>query len=209
LNVLLDVPEGFFTVTFPMLGLLLSLSKSFVRARMEERAWEQRLEEAREVLLLENPQMTELDLRKMDAAQEYSAYGKPRLDEEKQKRRQFIETPSSRPATVWESEESGEPRRRSRRRPSVQVIDREDDENGSPYKMTREEVAQYETMYGIQYDPYYDDPYSEDDLPQDMKYTVDKIYGDRVYSNGEIFYRDGATGMYYRQGAKPRSLKLW
>lgn len=58
-------------------------------------------------------------------------------------------------------------------------------------------------------DPYYDDPYTEDELP-DGDYDVDKFYGDRIYSKtGEIFYKDSDTGLFYRQGAKPRNLSFW
>jgi hypothetical protein len=74
--------------------------------------------------------------------------------------------------------------------------------------MSDEEIAAFELEYGIDYDPYYDDPYPEDELPEG-KFTVDKIYGDRVYDNGEVFYKDKATGLYYRQGAKPRSLSFF
>ena len=46
LGPLLEVPDQFFTFTFPILGVMLSVSKNFGRLRMEERAWEQRVEEA-------------------------------------------------------------------------------------------------------------------------------------------------------------------
>jgi hypothetical protein len=54
LNSLLEVPPYFFTFTFPMLGILLTVSKEFARRRLEESAWEQRLEEAREKRLLDD-----------------------------------------------------------------------------------------------------------------------------------------------------------
>lgn len=194
LNVLLDVPEGFFTVTFPLLGILLSISKSFSRVRMEERAWEQRLEEGRRARLQNDPSLTEMDLRRIEAEQEWSAYGKPRMDEEKER---------------LEREKRGQGRRR------VKVMDADDDFDDNQdeidtrkYHMTDDEIQAFEVQYGVDYDPYYDDPYSEEELPEG-KFDVDKKYGDRIYENGEIFYRDAESGLFYRQGAKPRNLSFW
>lgn len=202
LNVLLDVPPYFFTITLPMLGIVLSLSKAFGRLRMEERAWEQRLEEARERRLRDDPALTELELRRREAALEWSAYGKPREEEEA--------------AAAMERELRGRRRR-------VKVLDRDDYENGAAtddddddgngdvreHRMSDDEINLFEVEYGVDYDPYYDDPYSEDELPQDVSYQVDRRYGDRIYSDGEIFYKDKASGLYYRQGAKPRNLSFW
>lgn len=208
LSLLLDVPDDFFTITFPMLGILLSISKNFARIRMEERAWEQRLEDGREEYLSRNPLVTELDLRKKEAAQEWSAYGKPRQQEEAATQRY-----------QYDEQRQRDDRRRSR----VSVMDR-DDKNDSDggidntklpqrarkedYCMTDEEIEIFEAEYGVLYDPYYDDPYYVEELPEG-KYEIDKIYGDRIYPNGEIFYKDGKTGLYYRQGSKPRNLSFF
>jgi hypothetical protein len=219
---LLDVPDGFFTVTFPMLGFLLALSKSFVRVRMEERAWEQRLEEARQEKLLNDPTLTELQLRRQEAAQEWSAYGQPRWDElaviqrrqkqQEQQQQQQLQQQEKSESRYYDTTKSMD-RGRKRR---TQVFDR-DDEMDTPrndnskknlYQMNEEEIQWHEAQYGIQYDPYYDDPYTIDELPEGP-YNVDKQYGDRVYPNGEIFYKDRESGFYYRQGAKPRSIKFW
>ena len=54
----------------------------FSRARLEERAWEQRLMDGRAERLRQDPSLTELDLRRREAALEWSAYGKPRMEEE-------------------------------------------------------------------------------------------------------------------------------
>ena len=190
---LVDVPDGFFTFTFPVLGIILSISKSFGRLRMEERAWEQRLEEAREKRLREDPTLTEIDLRRKEAALEWSAYGKP--------------TGSS-PAMEPDMKNG------SRR---VRVMERTDEEQNSSdtrrsaedFRMSDQEIALFEAEYGISYDPYYDDPYSEEELPDDIPFNVDRRYGDRIYENGEIFYKDKESGLFYRQGAKPRSLTFW
>jgi hypothetical protein len=191
LNMLLEVPDAFFTVTFPMLGILLSISKNFARVRMEERAWEQRLEDGREELLRRDPSLTELDLRRREAAQEWSAYGVPRMEEEAARRQ--------------EHEQYG----RSRRR--VDVLDREDDDvsrTKQEYRMTDADIEAFEMEYGVAYDPYYDDPYTVDELPEG-KCEIDKLYGDRIYANGEIFYKDAKTGLFYRQGSKPRNLSFF
>jgi hypothetical protein len=196
LRALLDVPDGFFTITFPTLGILLSISKNFARIRMEERAWEQRLAEGRRLKLANDPTLTELDIRRMEAAQEWSAYGKPRLQEEQQLREQ------------QEQLQKQQQQRRSRSR--VAVADDEDVEMESDSRegiMSDEEIATFESLYGVEYDPYYDDPYMEEELPQG-KYTVDKLYGDRIYADGEVFYKTN-DGLYYRQGAKPRNWKFW
>ncbi|CAJ1902397.1 unnamed protein product [Cylindrotheca closterium] len=200
LNLLLDVPDYFFTFTFPMLGIILQVSKSFGRLRMEERAWELRVEEARQKRIEEDPTLTEIELRRKEAAMEWSAYGKPRMDEERLQKEQ------------QEKEMMYESRRRNR----VQVMDRDeeddDEEDETQYRknrMTDKEIDLFEMEYGVDYDPYYDDPYTEDELPDDIPYNVDRKYGDRIYDNGEIFYKDKESGMFYRQGAKPRMLSFW
>jgi hypothetical protein len=193
LNVLVDVPDNFFAFTFPVLGIMLSISKSFGRLRMEERAWEQRLEEAREKRLREDPTLTEIELRRKEAALEWSAYDKPANNYGK--------------ATEQELES-----RSGGRRPRVKVMDREEDnvvESRNQYRMSDEEISLFEMEYGIEYDPYYDDPYTEDELPNDIPFNVDRRYGDRIYENGEIFYKDKESGLFFRQGAKPRSLSFW
>ena len=187
LNLLLDVPDGFFTVTFPTLGILLSISKNFARVRMEERAWEQRLEEARRERLRQDPTLTEIDLRRKEAAMEWSAYGKPREEEERMAKEYS-----------------------SRRR--VQVLDRDEDEDEEvdvrEYRMTEDEIDAFELEYGVEYDPYYDDPYAEEELPEGA-FSLDRMYGDRIYEDGEVFYKDNKTGLFYRQGCKPRNLSFW
>jgi hypothetical protein len=192
LSALLELPEYFFTFTFPLLGIILSISNRFGRLRMEERAWEQRVEEARAKRLQEDPTLTEIELRRNEAALEWSAYGKPRMQEERAER---------------ERQE-----RESRSRVKVMDLrDRDEDEDfdDREYRMTDEEVSMFEMEYGVEYDPYYDDAYSEEELPEDIPYNVYKKYGDRVYDNGEIFYKDKESGLYYRQGAKPRNLSFW
>lgn len=203
LFLLLDVPDDFFTITFPMLGILLSVSKNFARIRMEERAWEQRLEEGRTEYLQRHPSLTELDLRRKEAAQEWSAYGVPRRQQEAQRE------------AAARRDEDGE-WKRDTRRTRVSVLDRDDEADVADsrrtrkedYCMTEEEIELFEQEFGVVYDPYYDDPYTVDELPEG-KCEIDKLYGDRIYPNGEIFYKDGKSGLFYRQGSKPRSLSFF
>lgn len=185
LHMLLPVPEGFFTITFLTSGLLLQFSKLYARVRLEENAWEQRLQEARERRLQDttasgSAMVTELDLRRAEAAQEYSAYGVPAQQEREYQRRA--------------------------KEGRTQVMDRETtDTRSNNDRMSDDDIQAFETEYNIDYDPYYDEPYKEEDLPTDSNYNVDSQYGDRIYDNGEIFFRDKDTGLFYRQGAKPRN----
>jgi len=176
---------------------------------MEERAWQQRLEEGRRSRLARDPTLTELDLRRLEAESEWSAYGVPRMMEEREKAKRMAEMERN------YEEESGSRRRRQRVKTMDRDYDDADDDNNVEnreerrYKMSEDEIRAFEVQFGVDYDPYYDDPYREDELPADQKFSVDKRYGDRVYENGEIFYKDAASGLYYRQGAKPRNLSFW
>lgn len=170
---LVPVPDGFFTLTGIVIGLSLSVSRSMTRVIIENRAWENRLEEAREIRLEEDPTLTELDLRRQEAAVAPSSYGP-----------------------------------QSRRTKGSNKDDDNDDEEFE-YNMTEEEIAAFQQEFGVTYDPYYDEPYEEDELPDDIPFTVDSSYGDRRYENGEIFYFDKETGLYYRQGGKPRLKQFW
>ncbi len=170
----LPVPDGFFTWSGIFIGLSLSFSRSMTRVIIENRAWERRLEEAREIRLEEDPTLTELDLRREEAANSPSIYGP-----------------------------TGQTKKRQTNN------NNDDDDEEYEYTMTEEEIKAFEKEFGIAYDPYYDEPYEEDELPDDMPYTVDRTYGDRRYENGEIFYYDKETGLYYRQGGKPRLKQFW
>jgi hypothetical protein len=203
LNLLLDVPDGFFAITFPTLGILLSISKKFARIRMEERAWEQRLAEGRQERLRRDPSLTELDLRRQEAALEWSAYGKPRMQEEDERKQQRI--------AMKEQDDTAYSGNNKRKRVQVKERELDDDKtegDARDYRMTDAEIEAFELEYGVGYDPYYDDPYGEDELPEG-KFSIDKRYRDRIYESGEIFYRDADSGLFYRQGAKPRNLSYW
>jgi hypothetical protein len=167
----IDVPDGFFTLLFPLLSITLSISKQIARARLEERAWELRLDESRKARMDADPSLTMNELKRQDAGREYTVYGRGR-------QLQVLEKTTAATAT-----KTG--------------------------KMTMEDVSQFEADYGIDYDPYYDDPYTEEELPDDETFRKDKVYGDRVYASGEVFYYDKESNMYYRQGSKPRVKNFW
>jgi len=200
LNSLLEVPPYFFTFTFSMLGVLLSISKGFSRLRLEESAWEQRLEGGRLNRLRDDPYLTELELRRQEAEVEWSAYGKPR--QQQKERDKAIR------------EEDERLFRNSHQRVKVTEKDEDCDDNydddvdSRKHHMSDGEINQFEIEYGVEYDPYYDDPYVEEELPEGS-FKIDKKYGDRIYENGEIFYKDKASNLFYRQGSKPRNLSFW
>ena len=196
-GVIIDVDDNFFTIAFFSIGLFYSLGKAYNRYLLEEVAFEQRKLEARERRLEEDPTLDELDLRRMESAQWLSVYG-----------RKF----RGRGETVESSDGFDSDGEMSRNRKSrVATLDREDedyDDEDEEYSMTDDEIKAFEKQYGVEYDPYYDEPYEESELPVG-KYKEDKSYGDRRYENGEVFYKDEGSGLFYRQGSRPRQKKFW
>ena len=196
-GVIIDVDDNFFTAAFFSIGLFYSLGKAYNRYLLEEVAFEQRKFEARERRLASDPTLSELDVRREESASWPSVYGRKFRGEGE---------------TVESSEERNGSNKRSKRRGSVSVLDREDDEldedEFNSKIMSDEEIKTFETTYGVEYDPYYDEPYEESELPVG-KYKEDKSYGDRRYENGEVFYKDEASGLFYRQGSRPRQKKFW
>ena len=99
--------------------------------------------------------------------------------------------------------------------PSPETFDDEYDDDDYDYdsssrsnRMTEDDIETFEIEYGIDYDPYYDDPYTEDELPEGS-FREDKQYGDRFYDDGEVFYKDASSALFYRQGARPRSISFF
>jgi len=185
----MDVDDNFFTATFFSIGLFYSLGKAYNRYLLEEVAFEQRKLEAREKRMEDDPTLSELDLRREESEGWTSIYGK-----------------RNRRGGGSASGKEGE-REEKWRGSRVAVLDREEDDddvNG----MSDEEIADFESKYGVEYDPYYDEPYEESELPEG-KFKEDKSYGDRRYANGEVFYKDESTGLFYRQGSRPRQKKFW
>ncbi|KAL3766147.1 hypothetical protein ACHAWU_004147 [Discostella pseudostelligera] len=207
-GIILDVDDNFFTYTFFSIGLFYSLGKAYNRYLLEEIAFEQRKLEARERILESDPTMDELTLRRMESAKWLSVYGR------KYRGRGETAATSDR-GGGGEDDERGDGVGRRRRRSRVATMDDEDDDyydddddDDAPTTMSSDEITAFESQYNIPYDPYYDEPYTESQLPSG-KYKVDKSYGDRRYENGEIFYKEEGTGLYYRMGSRPRQKKFW
>lgn len=165
-------------------------------------AFEQRKLEARERRLAEDPTLDELDLRREESEGWTSVYGK--------RRRQSRQDGSS---SGLEAQAEGGRGRGSRtavleRELEDDEDDEEDELEDDEYGMTDDEIEDFESKWGVEYDPYFDEPYEESELPVG-KYKEDKSYGDRRYENGEVFYKDEATGLFYRQGSRPRARKFW
>lgn len=187
-GVIIDVDDNFFTIAFFSIGLFYSLGKAYNRFLLEEVAFEQRRFEARERRLEQDPTLSEMDVRREESAQWPSVYGRKFRGE----------------GETFAPEDGG--RQSSGRRSRVSVLDEDEDEE--EYNMSDSEIADFESKYGVEYDPYYDEPYEESELPVG-KYKEDKSYGDRRYENGEIFYKEEGSGLFYRQGSRPRQKKFW
>ena len=222
-GVIIDVPDNFFASAFFSIGLLYGLGKAYNRYLLEEIAFERRRYEERERKLLlvpsldedddesttiRNDDVTEYDLRRMESARWLSVYGRKYRGEGK-----------GGGAGYDENDDDGVDRGGKRRRTRTGVLDRDvendddddDDDDArrsSPSsRMSDDEILDFEKRYGISYDPYYDEPYDESELPTNVKYKVDRSYGDRRYEDGEVFYKEGNA--YYRQGGRPRQRKFW
>lgn len=182
--------DNFFTIAFFSIGLFYSLGKAYNRFLLEEVAFEQRRFEARERRLEQDPTLSEMDVRREESAQWPSVYGRKFRGE----------------GETFAPEDGG--RQSSGRRSRVSVLDDDEDEDEEEYNMSDSEIADFESKYGVEYDPYYDEPYEESELPVG-KYKEDKSYGDRRYENGEIFYKEEGSGLFYRQGSRPRQKKFW
>jgi hypothetical protein len=184
----LDVPDDFFTMLLPTLSLFLAVSKAVARSRLEERAWEQRLEEAREEKMNNDASLSEIDVRRTEAAKEWSAYGR---------------------TTTTTTSTTQNKTFNNRRVMMTREQTLQQEEDSRKFQMSQEEIQQLKQDFGVDYDPYYDDPYTQEELPDNVPYKVDKVYGDVIYRNGEVFYKHADSGLYYRQGSQPRSRKLW
>ena len=129
------------------------------------------MEEARDVQLQKDVTLTQVDSKTREAAAEWSAYG------------------NNNNASDFSSQITTFLNHRRR----VTVQEKERNSGG----MTQDEIWKFQQEFGVEYDPYYDDPYTEEELPTDIPYKVDKLYGDRIYQDGEIFYKDQDSGLYY------------
>lgn len=197
-GVLVPVPDDFFTIAGISLGFAYTITRSWNRVVVENVAWENRLEDERMRKLDDEEEgvgggvsaVTELDLRRIDAEASQSSYGPDAMERRRSRRRRTL--------TLDDDEDEYDDDRTSRR------------SGERSYSMTDQQINNFEEKYGVAYDPYYDEPYTEEELPDDQSFTEDKVYGDRRYQNGEIFYRDeNNKNLYWRQGGRPRLKQFW
>jgi len=161
------------------IGLFYVVTRDINRARLEERAFDLRIKENREQRLAADPTLTEKELIREELANSFSYDEK-----EREKKSKGLKT---------------------------LVMEREEDDidgGGRLYMLSEKEIRELETL-GVQYDPYYDDPYAKDELPEDIPYQDVKRTGDRMYENGETFFLDPETELYFRQGSRPRMKPFW
>ena len=217
LNAIIDVPMGFFTTAGISLGIMNAIMRPYNRQIIEERAWQQRLEEARRERLKEDPTLTELDLIREEAENIVAPYGPDAMDRREEERERELRGRRRRVMVMDEDDDDDDDYydddeypysgRRARRRGRKSTYQPPPEDKYKP--MTDDEIDDFEAEYGVEYDPYYDEPYEEDELPQDMKCYTDGMFMDKRYENGEVFYYDEDLDMYWRQGCKPRIKKMF
>lgn len=96
-------------------------------------------------------------------------------------------------------------RERIKRRQQRRFMDEDNEDDDAT--IFEEEAKAFKENFGIQFDPFYDQPYTEEELPADVDFSKDPFFGDRVYENGEIFFKDG--NLFYRKGSRPRMKFFW
>ena len=211
---------GFFTTAGISLGIMNAIMRPYNRQIIEERAWQQRLEEARRERLADDPTLTELDLIREEAENIVAPYGPDAMDRREEEKERELRGRRRRVMVMDDDEEDDDDdddyydedehpysRGRGRRRGRKSTYSPPPEEKYKP--MTDDEIDDFEAEYGVEYDPYYDEPYEEDELPQDMKCYTDGMFMDKRYENGEVFYYDEDLDMYWRQGCKPRIKKMF
>lgn len=207
---IVNVPDDFFTITGISLGFAYTILRSWNRVTVENVAWENRLEDARQTKLDQEfddsgsgksstnvNSYTELDLRRMDAAASKSAYGPDAMAARERERKGKARRVRTMEEDAYYNDNDNDQ-------------EEEDERSDRVYNMNDEQINEFEETYGVEYDAYYDEPYTMDELPDDMSFVEDKVYGDRRYENGEIFYQDeGNKSVYWRQGGRPRLKQFW
>jgi hypothetical protein len=171
----------------PLEGLFLGLAwvilPYFVRVASAERAWEERLMEARR----KRAQETGIELSNVEFYQQSvstypSMYGPDGTLERKRK-------------AALRKKEGKEG-----------AMSEEEEEEEDLVASVQERMA-FEKEFGLEYDPDYDDPLLEEELPKDLKFIKLSVYGDRMYEDGRVYFKDG--DVYFRRGAKPRLRSFW
>ena len=171
-----------------------------------------------------DPTLTELDLIREEAESIAAPYGPDAMERRDEESRQRELRGRRRRVMVMDEDEDDDDdydnydeeddadyeysrRRRGRRRGRKSTYQPPPEDKYQP--MTDDEIEDFEAEYGVEYDPYYDEPYEEDELPQDVKCYTDGMFMDKRYENGEVFYYDDDLDMYWRQGCKPRIKKMF
>jgi hypothetical protein len=136
---------------------------------------------------------TELDLRKMDAQGSKRSYGPDSMDV--QEREKGVVDDAFRHSSMT----------------TILMKRRSDERSDRNYSMADDQINEFEgRTYGVKCDPYYEEPYMVDELPDDMSFVEDKVYGDRRYEKGQIFYRNESNDdLYWRQGCRPLLKQFW
>jgi hypothetical protein len=128
---------------------------------------------------------TELDLRNVHGQGSKSAYGPDSMDAQEREKEDVVDAFRHSMTTI------------------LMKRSRSDERSDRNYSMADDQINEFEGMYGVEYDPYYDEPYTVDELPDDMSFVEDKVYGDRRYYKGQIFYHNESNNdLYWRQGCR-------
>jgi len=144
-----------------------------------EQGWDERLQEARRNSDVEP--MSDVEFYRKTTDVFPSAYG---------------------PDGIYANEEEIDRTRQKRNRND------DDDEEDELTGMSELEIEKFREEFGLEYDPYYDEPYYEDELPQGLKFSSPLfISNDRIYEDGQTFY--AYEDRFYRRGSKPRSFKVF
>jgi len=171
-------PDSLFVQSLGLTAMWVTIPY-ITRVTQAERAWEERLQEARRLKEDESGvEISDLEFYRQSAASYPSMYGPQGVIRQRQK----------------SEKEKGEDFQQSK----------------------QQEIDAFENEFGVDYDPYYDEPYTEEELPSDLRFYTNIGYGDRIYEDGQIFFKEYVDSkdspgkkdvVYYRRGAKPRVRK--
>lgn len=167
------VRDHYFLINGIVAGIVLTLGTGVNRNVQANQAWEERVKEAQASRIAKGGKEESM-VNELDLRAELASMSPSMYGPEAKARR----------------------KRRGNSGESESEIERDE------YEMSDEDIEEFQKQYGVQYDPYYDEVYYEDELPQDVEFSTDPYFGDRIYDNGETFFKDGDK--FYRKGAKPR-----
>lgn len=175
-------PSSFRLTAIPLLplegialGLAWAIIPSWVRIASAERAWEERLAKARQ------------------KREEESG--------EKMSNIEFYQKSVSTYPTMYGPDGTLERKRRAalKKKRKDENLDMEEYKEEEDTTVVAEERLAFEKEFGLEYDPDYDEPLLEEELPTDLKFVKLSAYGDRMYEDGRVFFKDG--DVYFRRGA--------